>query len=380
MGTLESRVPSCSRGEPMDCSVALVLPIFLFLACAVGLAVALLLLANLLNPNRRRLVEPAPYESGMDPVHDTHRRFNVRFYLLAIAFLVFDVELLFLYPWAVAWQPEGSQEARWEGERAGRLRDGETGRQGDRVTGRQGDRETGRQGDRGTGRQGDRETGRQGDRETGTQGDRETGRREGTEREGRRTDRLVSSSPCSPAGWPGVSRRDGVSRLADGRVCIRLAEGGLSMAVSPAPQEAQGFPAAIVELPENVAITKLDELVSWCRKYSLWPMPFATACCGIELMATGGEPARHCPLRRGGLPLQSPAVRPDDRRRAGGNEDAARVAADLAANARAEVVYFDGRLRFDRRRLRHLLRGPGHRPLPAGRYVLRRDAPRGPSN
>ena len=42
-----------------------------------------------------------PYESGMDPIHDTRRRFDVRFYLLAIAFLVFDVELLFLYPWAV---------------------------------------------------------------------------------------------------------------------------------------------------------------------------------------------------------------------------------------------------------------------------------------
>jgi NADH-quinone oxidoreductase subunit A len=42
-----------------------------------------------------------PYESGMDPVHDTRRRFDVRFHLLAIAFLVFDVELLFLYPWAV---------------------------------------------------------------------------------------------------------------------------------------------------------------------------------------------------------------------------------------------------------------------------------------
>ena len=43
-----------------------------------------------------------PYESGMDPIHDARRRFDVRFHLVAIAFLVFDVELLFLYPWAVA--------------------------------------------------------------------------------------------------------------------------------------------------------------------------------------------------------------------------------------------------------------------------------------
>ena len=48
------------------------------------------------------------------------------------------------------------------------------------------------------------------------------------------------------------------------------------------------FPMAI-ELPDNVVVTKLDELVSWCRKNSLWPMPFATACCGIELMATGAS-------------------------------------------------------------------------------------------
>ena len=38
----------------------------------------------------------------MDPIHDTRRRFDVRFHLVAIAFLIFDVELLFLYPWAVA--------------------------------------------------------------------------------------------------------------------------------------------------------------------------------------------------------------------------------------------------------------------------------------
>ena len=43
-----------------------------------------------------------------------------------------------------------------------------------------------------------------------------------------------------------------------------------------------------VDLPDNVVITKLNELVSWCRKNSLWPMPFATACCGIELMQAGG--------------------------------------------------------------------------------------------
>ena len=86
------------------------LPIFLFVACAIALAVGLLLVAGLFNPGRSGRVTRMPYESGMDPVHDTRRRFDVRFHLLAIAFLVFDVELLFLFPWAVA---EGKGLADW---------------------------------------------------------------------------------------------------------------------------------------------------------------------------------------------------------------------------------------------------------------------------
>lgn len=82
-----------------------VLPVFLFVACTFGLAVALLVIARLFNPGRPDRVKQMPYESGMDPIHDTRRRYSVRFHLVAIAFLVFDVELLFLYPWAVASHP-----------------------------------------------------------------------------------------------------------------------------------------------------------------------------------------------------------------------------------------------------------------------------------
>jgi NADH-quinone oxidoreductase subunit B len=45
----------------------------------------------------------------------------------------------------------------------------------------------------------------------------------------------------------------------------------------------------VVKPPENTFLTKRDAVVNWCRKYSLWPMPFATACCGIELMAVGAS-------------------------------------------------------------------------------------------
>ena len=86
---------------------ATALPILLFALAATGLAVGLLVLGKLLGPYRAGAVKEMPYESGMDPVHDTRRRFDVRFHLVAIAFLVFDVELLFLYPWAVAARSAG---------------------------------------------------------------------------------------------------------------------------------------------------------------------------------------------------------------------------------------------------------------------------------
>lgn len=98
-----------------------VLPLVLFLACLIGLAVALIVVGNLFGPRRTTPVKRMPYESGMDPIHDTRRRFDVRFYLLAIAFLVFDVELLFLYPWAVVF---GAGEASAAAETVTQVVDG----------------------------------------------------------------------------------------------------------------------------------------------------------------------------------------------------------------------------------------------------------------
>jgi NADH-quinone oxidoreductase subunit A len=82
--------------------MATILPILLFLLVAAGVSCAMVAAPRLIAPRKRTAVKEMPYESGMDPVHDTRRRFAVRFHLVAIAFLVFDVELLFLYPWAVA--------------------------------------------------------------------------------------------------------------------------------------------------------------------------------------------------------------------------------------------------------------------------------------
>lgn len=88
--------------EPFDFQLATYLPIFLFLVVVGGFAVVSLILSHLLNPGRPTPVKQMPYESGMDPIGDAQQQFDVRFYLIAILFLVFDVELLFLYPWAVS--------------------------------------------------------------------------------------------------------------------------------------------------------------------------------------------------------------------------------------------------------------------------------------
>jgi NADH-quinone oxidoreductase subunit A len=76
-------------------------PIFLFILVAIFTAISMIVLSAILGPRKTTAVKQMPYESGMDPIGDARQRFDVRYYLVAIVFLLFDVELLFLYPWAV---------------------------------------------------------------------------------------------------------------------------------------------------------------------------------------------------------------------------------------------------------------------------------------
>jgi NADH-quinone oxidoreductase subunit A len=89
---------------------SVMLPLFLLVLAATGLSAGLVTVGKLIGPKREGAVKRMPYESGMNPIHDARRRFDVRFHLVAIAFLVFDVELLFLYPWAVASKPTAAGE------------------------------------------------------------------------------------------------------------------------------------------------------------------------------------------------------------------------------------------------------------------------------
>ena len=77
-------------------------PVLLYAAVMVGFVITNLIIIHIVGPINKTAVKQMPYESGMDPVGDARQPFDVKFYLVAILFLVFDVELLFLYPWAVA--------------------------------------------------------------------------------------------------------------------------------------------------------------------------------------------------------------------------------------------------------------------------------------
>lgn len=78
------------------------LPVFLLVIVAIGLAASQLALSWLLSPRTKpNPVKDSPYECGIEPTGEAHTRFSVKFYLVAVLFILFDIEIVFLYPWAV---------------------------------------------------------------------------------------------------------------------------------------------------------------------------------------------------------------------------------------------------------------------------------------
>ena len=76
-------------------------PLLIFVLIVLGLVVTLVALSFVLGPTRPSRRKMAPYESGIIPDTPAHRRVSVRFYLTAMLFIIFDVEAIFFYPWAV---------------------------------------------------------------------------------------------------------------------------------------------------------------------------------------------------------------------------------------------------------------------------------------
>jgi len=82
-------------------------PVLLFLAVATAIGIALLILGNVLGPKKPGAEKLAPYECGFEAFEDARMKFDVRYYLIAILFVIFDLEIAFVIPWAVVFEGLG---------------------------------------------------------------------------------------------------------------------------------------------------------------------------------------------------------------------------------------------------------------------------------
>ena len=78
------------------------LPILIFMAVALVMGGAMVLMGRMLGPNRPDSAKLSPYECGFEAFEDSRMTFDVRYYLVSILFIIFDLEIAFLFPWAVA--------------------------------------------------------------------------------------------------------------------------------------------------------------------------------------------------------------------------------------------------------------------------------------
>jgi NADH-quinone oxidoreductase subunit A len=83
------------------------LPTLLFLIVAGGIGVALLVVGHVLGPQRPTVEKLSPYECGFGAFEDARMQFDVRYYLIAILFIVFDLEIAFVFPWALVFRELG---------------------------------------------------------------------------------------------------------------------------------------------------------------------------------------------------------------------------------------------------------------------------------
>lgn len=81
--------------------------VVVFLLLGILLPVVALTAGKLLRPNRPSAAKQTTYESGIEPFHEANVRFHARYYMFALLFVIFDVETVFLYPWAVAYDQLG---------------------------------------------------------------------------------------------------------------------------------------------------------------------------------------------------------------------------------------------------------------------------------
>ena len=83
-------------------------PVLLFIVVGLGVGVAPMVLGRLLGPHRPDSAKLSPYECGFEAFEDARMKFDVRYYLVAILFILFDLEIAFLFPWAVVLKEIGT--------------------------------------------------------------------------------------------------------------------------------------------------------------------------------------------------------------------------------------------------------------------------------
>ena len=83
------------------------LPTLLFLIVATGIGIALMVAGRFLGPRRPDAQKLSPYECGFEAFEDARMKFDVRYYLIAILFIVFDLEIIFIVPWTLVFQELG---------------------------------------------------------------------------------------------------------------------------------------------------------------------------------------------------------------------------------------------------------------------------------
>jgi NADH-quinone oxidoreductase subunit A len=106
-GDTGARLPSTQPNAERTEVLAEYLPTLLFLIVASGIGIALIVIGNFLGPKRFDPEKLSPYECGFNAFEDARMRFDVRYYLIAILFIVFDLEIAFVYPWALVFRELG---------------------------------------------------------------------------------------------------------------------------------------------------------------------------------------------------------------------------------------------------------------------------------
>ncbi len=209
---------------------------------AIGFAVSQLLVTQLIGPRKRTATKLMPYECGKDPIGGARDRFSIKFYTVAVIFLLFDIEVLFMMPFAVAFKSllvprHVERRGIWD----------------DRVY-------------------------------RNTDLHRDAGHRVHLRLEKRHI-RLGTAGTCrSPGRSKSYGQRTPHSRTESCRVNTQVFghRGDRTVHLNLV----MGLENTLFESLPDVVTVKLDAVVNWARKSSLWPATFGLACCAIEMMNT----------------------------------------------------------------------------------------------